>query len=210
VNRRRLSAGLGVAGAGLGLVAGVVQATVGSRIPEWTGAKAAPVPLGLLTVALSVLAAFAAVGQLRPGLALRARAGYALGLAVPGLLCLTTVGRLWYLPAVLLGTAAALCVDRWPATAAALVRDRYRVLLSALGGCELLMAAGATPWGMAVGGVGGLALIAAAWAFRTSGGVTAALVVGTLPFALVGWTVVVPILVAVVAVVLAVPILRAA
>jgi hypothetical protein len=83
------------------------------------------------------------------------------------------------------------------------------VLLSALGACELLMAAGATPWGMAVGGVGGLALIAAAWAFRTPGGITAALVVGTVPFAVVGWTVVVPILVAVVAVALAVPIVRA-
>jgi hypothetical protein len=207
---RRLVARLGVAGAGLGVAAGAVQATVGGRIPEWTGAKAAPVPLGLLTVALSALAAFAAVRQLRPGLSLRARAAYALGLAIPGLLCLTTVGRLWYLPAVLLVTAAVLCVERWSDTAAVLGRDRYRVLLSALGGCELLMAAGATPGGMAVGGVGGSALIAAAWAFRTPRGVAAALVVGTLPFALVGWTVVVPVLVAVMAVALAVPILRGA
>jgi hypothetical protein len=50
--RHSIAARLGLAGSGLGLLAGLVQATVGSRIPDWTGAKLAPGGLGLLTIAV--------------------------------------------------------------------------------------------------------------------------------------------------------------
>jgi hypothetical protein len=46
-------------------VAGVIQATAGHRIPDWTGAKQAPGALGLLTIILSLLAGLAAAWQRR-------------------------------------------------------------------------------------------------------------------------------------------------
>ena len=98
----RPAAALGLTGSLLGVAAGLVQATLGARIPEWTGNKQAPVALGLLTVALSLLAALAAGLQYRTARSAGARAACAAGLIVPGLLCLSTVGRLWYVPAALL------------------------------------------------------------------------------------------------------------
>ena len=80
---------MGIAGLG----AGAVQVMIGSQIPEWSGAKASPTGLGLLTIGLSLLAGFAAVRQSTPGLTAWGRTACALGLLVPGLLCLSTVGR---------------------------------------------------------------------------------------------------------------------
>lgn len=62
-----------------------------------------------------------------------------------------------------------------------------RVLVSALGVFEILMAAGAGPGGtVAVGLVGGIALVAAPW--WVSGPVRSALLlVGTVPFAALTW-----------------------
>ena len=51
---------------------GVVQSTVGSQIPAWSGAKADLCALGLLTVLLAALALLAALRQSRPGLNYRA------------------------------------------------------------------------------------------------------------------------------------------
>ena len=183
--------------------------TVGPRIPEWTGDKASPVALGLLTIGLSAVAGFAAVRQRATGLSVWGRAACALGLIGPGLLCLSTVGRLWYPSAVLLLLAGTMTIDSWRATARALHDDWFRVLLTALGGFEMLMAAGAAPVTMAVGAVGGVALIAAAW-LRTAprGVVVGLIVVGTVPFAALAWSAVVPLLLAVVVVVVAVPVVR--
>ena len=198
--RHGLARRLGTVGAVVGVAAGLIQITVGSRIPAWTGAKDATTALGLLTVALSVLAGLAAVRQSRPELSPLARAGWAVGLIGPGLLCLSTVGRLWYLPAVLLVAAGWLAIDSWQETAAALVENWHRVLLSVLGGLQLPMAAGASPALMVIGGLGGVALIAAAWLPTTSRALVGGLVVvGTVPFAVLGATAVVPVLVAVMA-----------
>ena len=81
---------------------GSSQATIGYRIPEWTGAKAAPVALGAVDDRALAAGRLAAVRQRRAGLSVWGRAVCALGLIGPGLLCLSTVGRLWYPPAVLL------------------------------------------------------------------------------------------------------------
>jgi hypothetical protein len=205
--RHRLVSWLGLVGAALGVLAGILQATIGARIPEWTGAKAAPLALGLLTIGLSAVAGCAAVRQRRAGLSVWARAGCALGMIGPGLLCLSTVGRLWYPSAILLVAAGILTVDSWRSTAKVIAVDWFRVLLSALGGCELLMAAGAAPVPMVVGAVGGLALIAAAW--TTSRGARWGLIVlGTVPFAALAWDAVVPVLLAVLAFAVAIPLLR--
>jgi hypothetical protein len=209
VGRHRTAAILGVVGALLGVVAGTVQATVGSQIPQWTGAKASPVALGLLTIGLSLLAGWAALRQRTGGLSAWARTACALALIGPGLLCLSTVGRLWYPSAILMVVAGIMTIDSWPDTVRAFAADWLRVLLTALGGFEILMAAGASPVLMAVGAVGGVTLIAAAW-YRTArrGVLVCMIVAGTVPFAALAWTGIVPVLLAAVAIVVAIPVVR--
>ncbi|WP_410611213.1 hypothetical protein [Amycolatopsis sp. lyj-109] len=198
VRRHRLTAGLGLAGGLLGVVAGVTQATVGDQIPQWTGAKQAPVALGLLTVALSLVAGMAAGRQHRADLSVGARAACALALAGPGLLCLSTVGRLWFPSAGLLIVAGVLTIDSWRDTAAALSANWMRVLLGALGVCELVMSAGAAPAPMVAGALGGAALVAAAWMHHRPRWQSWVLVaIGTVPFAALAWTSIVPLLVTV-------------
>ncbi len=209
--RHRLVARLGVTGGVLGVLAGVAQASVGSRIPEWTGDKVDPVPLGLLTIALSLLAVVMALWQRRSELGAGTRVAAAVALLVPALLCFTTVGRLWYLPALLLVPAAVLAVDDWRGTAAAVGRNWSRCLLSALGAIELLMAAGATPLLVVVGAVGGLALVTAAWLPWPSRLVLIALlVIGTVPLAVMAWTAIVPVLLLLVTAGVAAPLIRQA
>lgn len=101
-------------------------------------------------------------------------------------------------------------MDGWRRTAGAIARDWVRILLSALGAFEILMAAGAAPAVMAVGVAGGLCLIAAAWLQGSRRWLLAVLVAaGTVPFAVLAWTALVPVLLAVAAVALAVPVVRA-
>ncbi len=209
VQRHRLWAALGVVGAALGVLAGLVQATVGSSIPDWTGAKSAPGALGGLTIALSLVAGLAAVRQVRPGLSTGSRAVTALALLVPGLLCFTTVGRLWYLPGALLVIAGLFVIDRWPDTATLVARNWMRCLLALLGASELLMAAGASALPLVVGAVGGLSLIGAAWLTTLSRRAFIGLViVGSVPFAAFAWTAIVPVLLLLVAAGLAVPLVQ--
>lgn len=206
--RQGLAARLGLAGAALGVVAGLVQATAGSRISDWTGAKLAPGSLGLLTIGLSLLAgvvAFRQAGRLAVG----PRAACALGLLGPGLLCFSTVGRLWYVPGPLLLIAGILTVDSVRDTAAATARNWWRCLLGVLGAAELLMAAGASLLILAVGAVGGIALLLAASLARTRPALAGLVVVGTVPFAALAWTAVVPIVLLLLAAALTVPLLRA-
>jgi hypothetical protein len=159
-----------------------------------------------LTVALAVLAGLAAVRQASSGIGVGSRAACALALLVPGLLCLTTVGRLWYVPGPILLVAGTLCIRSWKSTASVIARNWARCLLSALGAGELLMAAGAAPAVMAVGAVGGLALITASWLPTSRRPVVVGLLaVGTVPFAALAWTAIAPILLLVSAAAVATP-----
>jgi len=207
--RHRRAARLGLAGAVLGLIAGTLQATVGPRIPEWTGAKASPIGLGLLTIGLAALAGWAALRQRDPRLSVWGRATCALALAGPGLLCLSTVGRLWYPSAVLMVVAGVMSIDSWRDTARAFADDWLRVLLGVLGGFELLMAASAAPTLGLVGAAGGIALIAAAVLRSVPRVVVIGLLaVGTIPFAVLAWYAIAPLLLAVTAALIAIPVLR--
>jgi len=212
-SRQRTAAAFGAAGAALGVAAGVIQASIGARIPDWTGAKDSPLSLGLLTILLSLIA-LAGAAALRgpetpsPG----RRVGIALGLLLPAVLCLSTVGRLWYLPGALLATAAGYTI------AAGGVRELIAVvradwlpgLVSVLGGFELLMAVSAGPAYLVVTGVvGGLALLVAPWlAARSPAGARTPLVVGTLPFAALTWWSAATPLLAVVALAIGLPAIR--
>ena len=196
---RRWSRVLLVAGGVLAVAAGVVQWSVGSRIPTWTGDKADPVALGLLTVVLGAIAIVAAVILTSPrrGVASRIAAGAAIALvAVIGF---TTVGRLGWLPGPLLALGLVLGVDDWRQLGATTRRQWCRVLLVALGCCELLMVVRAHPAVTVLGVVAGVALIAAAVPAAQRWTIALA-VVGPLPFAALSWSALVPVIVSIVAV----------
>jgi hypothetical protein len=204
----RVAARIGTVGAVLLGAAGLVQATLGAVIPDWTGAKLAPVGLGLLTVGLAGVALVAA-RRFRTELSPGPRAAWALASAGPGLLCLSTVGVLAWAPAVLLVAAAVPAVADGPGESARAVAAHWpQVLLSALGGFQLLMAAAAPPWVMAVGAVSGTALVLAAWLPARPAVRVGLVLLGTVPLAVVGWYALVPLLVAAVALPITAAVLR--
>jgi hypothetical protein len=100
---------LGLLGAALGVIAGLIQWAFGSQIPAWTGEKLHPEQLGLITIALSALALASIHLAIRgPHRATRQRALLAgVGVLAPAAICFTTVGRLWYVPGLLLLVAGA-------------------------------------------------------------------------------------------------------
>lgn len=194
MSRRLLATRLGIAGAVLGIVAGLIQTIAGYGLPELTGDKLDNAGLGLLTIGLSVLAGAAALGQRRTR-STSARAGLALGMLGPGLLCLTTAGVVWYPAAVLLTAAAVLTIDSWRQTGRMLVDNWPRVLLSALGACQILMVAAGPALVMVVGALGGILVMVAAWLPLTRWNALL-LLAGTVPFVVLSWTAVIPVLVA--------------
>ena len=108
-----------------------------------------------------------------------------------------------------LGTAGALTVAGGARESARAVAAQWlRVLLSALGLCQLLMAAAAPPWLTVIGAVSGVALVLAAWLPARTGVLVALVLLGTAPLAIVGWFALVPPLVAVVALPIAAAVLR--
>jgi hypothetical protein len=191
----------GVTGGVLGVAAGLGQLVAGARIPEWTGAKADPLGLGLLTVALSTLALVCARGLRRGPRRPELRVVCGTGLLLPGALCFSTVGMLWYLPGTLLVVAGSAAVFGVGARELGRVLTTYglRILISTLGGLTLLMVAGGSDrLTIVLGVIGGLALMAAPWVGRSSGR-SLLLVLGVLPFALWTWWSLVPVVVAVLA-----------
>jgi hypothetical protein len=105
--------------------------------------------------------------------------------------------------------AGILSIDSWKDMAIVTMRKWLSCLLSALGVCELLMAAGAPPLLTAVGAVGGIALFAAAW-LRTPhrSAVLGLVALGTVPFAALAWTAIVPVLLLFAAAAVAVPLVQ--
>jgi hypothetical protein len=104
---------IGVAGAALGVVAGVVQWAAGDEIPEWTGNKLHPVQLGIITIVLSLMA-LGAITFLarRPGAAKRERILATVLIGLIAGICFTTVGRLWFVPGPLLLVSAVMLNSR--------------------------------------------------------------------------------------------------
>jgi hypothetical protein len=213
LSRRLAAYRLGITGGILGALAGVTQAAAGSHIPQWTGNKASPLGLGLLTVGLS-LAALAAASTLRPTAALppRRRVFAALVLLAVGALCFSTVGRLWYIPGIFMLAAFGITLAAGGTRELRpVVRTNWtRGLISLLGAFEVLMAISAAPLVTIVTGiVGGGALLAAPWLVergRVAG--TTLLLLGTLPFAALTWWTLVSPLLALLALALGLPMMR--
>lgn len=193
------------------MIAGIIQATAGSRIPDWTGNKDNPVGLGLLTILLSLIA-LGAAASVRGSAETSAgrRVTVALALLIPGALCFSTVGRLWYVPGALMIVASGMML------ASGGVRDSSGViqanwtrgLVSLLGAFEFLMAISAAPVSTMIVGIGGaIALMIGPW-LTSRMYFLSLLLLGTLPFAiLTWWSLITPVL-AIVALTIGLTILR--
>ncbi|MCW2637662.1 MAG: hypothetical protein JWQ99_4029 [Blastococcus sp.] len=138
------------------------------------------------------------------------RLALTIGLLLPAGLCFSTVGRLWWLPGPLLLCAAGMALAVEPGRAyVSLIRTHWLAgLLGVLGATELLMAVSAPPLTAVIGIVGGLALLAAPWPATYSRTISWVLVaIGTLPFAALTYWAVVPAVLAVLALLIALPLL---
>lgn len=190
-SRLSFVARFGLLGGSLGVLAGTAQMAIGDRIAAWSGAKADPTLLGLLTVLLSAIA-IASSWFIRPAQAPSParRSATLAGLLVPATVCFTTVGRLWYVPGVLLFIAVfhLVKIDGLRVVVRTAWRRRDELLLTGLGGFEMLMAATAAPLGTALIGVGGGLLVAVSTWLHTGPKVSWSLIaLGTVPFALLTW-----------------------
>lgn len=99
----------GVLGGILGVAAGAVELSIGTRILPWIGNKESPVVLGLVTMVLSGVALVSIISvRKKSSLSNDRRLAIFLGVLLPAVICFTTVGRLWYLPGPLLLAASIL------------------------------------------------------------------------------------------------------
>jgi hypothetical protein len=105
---------LGVTGGILGAVAGLIELTVGAQIRPWIGNKENPAVLGVVTLLLSGLALGATLSARNAKTPTNdARLAIFLGVWLPAMICFTTVGRLWYLPGLLLTVATLLLARQY-------------------------------------------------------------------------------------------------
>ncbi len=190
---RRCTAILGTTGATLGLLAGIVELTIGPSIRSWVGNKEDTTRLGLATLLLSAIALVAALTLRRATPSPPLRLAAAVGLLAPAALCFTTVGRLWYLPGtILVASGVAAFADLRAETnrlRATLDRNWISILATALALFYVFL--GATALGLTglIGILGGLVVLAVL-ALRTRLPLAlglALLAVATLPFALLTW-----------------------
>lgn len=190
----RSAAILGVVGATLGLVAGLVELTAGPSIRSWVGNKEDTTRLGLATLVLAAIAFAAALALLRrPDASAPRRLALAAALLLPGLICFTTVGRLWYVPGALLLAAGLLVAadlrNELKEVAVAAGRS-WTAILTAVLGCFYVFL-GATALGLAgVLGIAGGLLVLGLVAARRKLPVPIALallLLAALPFAALTW-----------------------
>lgn len=193
VHMDRVAARLATLGAGLGVIAGVLDVAVGASIRGWIGNKLDPTPLGFLTVILSAIALAGAITWQRPaGRDGGRRLGTILAFLLPAGICFTTIGRLWYLPGVLLLGAAVLvgAAGTRAELAHAVTRHHWLTGLAALLGAYYLFLGGdALPKPVGILGIlGAPAIWGALLAIRCSHRLRLVLlIVGALPFAVATW-----------------------
>jgi hypothetical protein len=183
-----------VAGATLGMIAGLVELTVGPHIRPWIGNKQDTTRLGVATVALSAVALIAAVAWLRRNhTSTGARLLVLVALLVPGAICFTTVGRAWYIPGSLLAVASVVAAYDLREDAADIFATTSRnflyVLITVLAAFYILLGAAALGSTGVLGILGGAATIAlVAAAARLSKRVAVVLLIAAVaPFAVLTW-----------------------
>ncbi len=93
----------GKLGGGLGVLAGLIEMSIGTQILPWIGNKESPVVLGLITFFLSCIALLSVLSaRNHVKLTNDRKLAIFFGVLLPAAICFTTVGRLWYLPGSLL------------------------------------------------------------------------------------------------------------
>ena len=153
---KKLAIQLGIWGAALGMLAGLVELSIGSQIRPWIGDKENPVILGIITVILSSVAFTAMLlTSKRNALTQNDKLALFLGVLFPAAICFTTVGRLWYLPgALLLAAAALLAYEFWltpQATVSSRPSGRAWRLMAGIGSLTILLSIGLALWMSAFG-----------------------------------------------------------
>jgi len=190
----RFAAMLGIVGATIGLVAGLVELTAGPSIRSWVGNKEDTTRLGLATLVLAAIALGAALALVRmPHASAPRRLAFAAALLLPGLICFTTVGRLWYLPGALLVLAGLLVAAELRGevkeVAAAAVRNGTAILTVVLACFYVFL--GATALGVAglLGIAGGLLVLCLVATQRKLPAplTIVLLLLAALPFAVLTW-----------------------
>jgi hypothetical protein len=98
-------------GAVLGMLAGLVETTIGASVRPWIGNKETPFVLGLVTLLLSGLALMTIrlVQEHAPQNG-DSKLAAILGVLLPAGVCFTTVGMLWYVPGIMLSASAVLLI----------------------------------------------------------------------------------------------------
>jgi hypothetical protein len=193
---------LAVAGSTLGLAAGLVELVAGPHLRPWIGDKQDTTRLGLATIVLSLVALIATVGWLRRRHATPAHRLLTVAcLMLPGLICFTTVGRLWWAPGTLLVAASLAIASELRHQAAevrAIIGRGWQMGLTAvLAGLYVFLGATALGSAGALGILGGLlvlgGLVASARLTRWTRALL--LLAAAVPFAtLTWWSVITPLL----------------
>lgn len=94
---------LGKLGSALGILAGLIELSIGTKILPWIGNKENPAVLGLITFLLSAIALVSVFSARKHVKTTNdCKLAIFLGVLLPAVICFTTVGRLWYLPGTLL------------------------------------------------------------------------------------------------------------
>jgi hypothetical protein len=142
---------LGTWGAMLGMLAGLVELSIGSQIRPWIGDKENPVVLGIVTLLLSGMAfAVMIIASRRDALTRDGKLGIFLGVLLPAAICFTTVGRLWYLPGILLmGSVLMLAFEFWIKPQAGelpAAHKRTRKTIATVGSLLILVSIGLAFW----------------------------------------------------------------
>lgn len=182
-----------LAGALLGVVAGLVELTTGPSIRSWVGDKQDTTRLGITTTLLALIALTAALYLRRALTSPGQRLAIAAGLLVPGLIGFTTVGRLWLVPGPLLVTAGVLVASslRTEITEVRhVLAENWGLILTGVLAVEYI-ALGATALGRAgalgiLGGAAILVLLASPSRIGARGALLC-LIAATLPFAALTW-----------------------
>lgn len=116
----KLAIQLGKLGSAIGILAGLIEMSIGAQIRPWIGNKENPAVLGVITFFLSAIAFLSVLSARNHAKTTNDRKlTIFLGVLLPAAICFTTVGRLWYLPgSLLIVTCLILGYEYWFSPAA--------------------------------------------------------------------------------------------
>lgn len=112
---RKITVVMGKTGSSIGVIVGLIELSVGTKILSWIGNKENPIILGMITIFLSVIVFVSVRFSEKNNIPTDdCKLAIFLGILLPTTICFTTVGRLWYLPGILLIlTSVSLGYEYW-------------------------------------------------------------------------------------------------